>query len=43
MFLGHGGHSGNAEVGPLQKHGERAQIVNVAADVRIEMDFRLNA
>jgi len=43
MFLGHGGHARDVEVGPLQEHGERAQIVHVAANVRIEMDFRLNA
>jgi len=28
------------EVGPLQKHRERAHIVHIAANVGIKMDFR---
>src|SRR6266568_8555208 len=39
LVLRHGRDARDFEVGPLQKHGERAQIVHIAANVCIEMDF----
>jgi hypothetical protein len=40
LFVGYSGHARDFEVGPLQHHRERAHIVQIAANVRIEMDFR---